>query len=58
MTKHVAGWFQLMLKYNYETVMMITNLEIMYMSRYYGWKNSHDYGFILPNTKFKNTTQE
>ena len=37
-TNPVAVWFQLTHTYNDETVMTITDLEIMFLIRYSGWQ--------------------
>ena len=38
MTNPGVGWSQLMRAYNDDTVITITNLEIMWLTRYPGWQ--------------------
>ena len=47
MTNPVAGWLHLMRTYNDDTLVTITNLEIMELTTLDG-NNSYDYLFRLP----------
>ena len=41
MTNPGVGWFQLTRKYEYETVIMIMSLEIIWLTRYPSWQDMH-----------------
>ena len=60
MTKTATGWFQLMNAYNKDTVMITTDLDIMWLIRYSGWQKMHRnvyFYYIVQRFKIPNNTE-